>query len=775
MNSTLEPRTRDQIMTRIVTETQISFRRVRAALRLLEQGYSVPYIAHYLKAETGALRDVQLRAIHSLYTRLLDLEEMRRATHVELLRALKEERLDPLSYEQLREALDAAQSQRAIRELYAPYEESVTSRAQWALALGLDALVEDLLEVPLAQVGDIASSYITGDEEIRELRSLGLEAITSVSQALEGAYAILAERALTDPQLADSLYQQLRARGVIFASRVHDSAEELPPVSEEESSKFADYFDFSESIADIRPHRVLALARGVNAGVLTCRVDVAPAQPESEYAQARAPYERALAAALRIPAQALNTVEEQQNPESGQRVIAWLAASVRSIWEQKLLPRLQNRIFESLQDNARDEAVQIFSANVRDMLLAPAAGEMVTMGIAPGFKSGAKCAVVSATGRVLESFVIFPLAPHYDRAAAIAMLSGAIARHGVQLLALGSGSAAFAPMQALLQDMLEGLNGQVPAIVPVSEAGAAAYATSALGQEDFPELDPSLRGAVSIARRVQDPLAELVKIDPQMLGVGLYQHDVSAETLRAALAATVQDCVNAVGVDANTASEQLLAQVAGLDEDSARALVDYRSEHGPFVNRGQIAQVPGIEPQAYRQAAGFMRVYSDQPGANPLDATSIHPEHYELAQSLREEVPDLNAERMPSMRRAMIEAQYGPYLLGDILGALQALDAGQQDTVRAPFSPPKLTSTISRFEQLREGMILEGTVTNVASFGAFVDVGISQDGLLHISQMSRSFVANPHDIVRSGQRVRVRVVSVDARRRRVSLSLLLQG
>ena len=279
---------------------------------------------------------------------------------------------------------------------------------------------------------------------------------------------------------------------------------------------------------------------------------------------------------------------------------------------------------------------------------------------------------------------------------------------------------------------------------------------------------------MSIARRVQDPLAELVKIDPQMLGVGLYQHDVSAETLRAALAATVQDCVNAVGVDANTASEQLLAQVAGLDESSARALVEYRSEHGPFVNRGQIAQVPGIEPQAYRQAAGFMRVYSDQPGTNPLDATSIHPEHYELAQSLREEVPDLNAERMPSMRRAMIEAQYGPYLLGDILGALQALDAGQQDTVRAPFSPPKLTSTISRFEQLREGMILEGTVTNVASFGAFVDVGISQDGLLHISQMSRSFVANPHDIVRSGQRVRVRVVSVDARRRRVSLSLLLQ-
>ena len=796
----------EHLINALAVETGIAPHRIRAAVALLDADNSVPFIARYRKEATGALTDTQLRTIQSRLGQLRALEERRNRVLEALTERADEGLIDPLTLLQLRSSLMNAATIADVNAIYAPYRSERVTRAQMARAAGLDSLVEDLLEVPLADAHAIAAAYITdGTEDDEEEGIEAAEAeealqIHSAEEALDGARAILIDRALTDPVLSEKLLKRLREGGVI-ESRViagHES----------DGAKFSDYFAFSDRIRSIPPHRVLALHRAKDAGVVRLKVDVAPApvalsrlrgaaRAEAEaaaenYENVRSAYEREVAAALRIPVQVLNTVDDED------RVLGWLAATVRTAWRNHLRPRLAERIRHQLLDTAAQNATEVFASNLRDILLAAPAGHKTTLGLDPGLRHGVKYAVVDGTGEPLCVGTVYPHAPRNQWAEALRELAAACREHGVELIAIGNGTAS-RETDKLASELIRTLReegAEAPQKVTVSEAGASVYSASALAAAELPDYDVTVRGAVSIARRLQDPLAELVKIDPQSIGVGQYQHDVPPAALRRALNDTVEDCVNAVGVNLNSASVQLLAHVAGVGTATAERIVAYRTEHGPFANRQQLLNVPRLGAKTFRQAAGFIRIRG---GEEPLDASAVHPEAYPLARRIIADAQACNgahwvadalgtsdgsgplaglnpADYVQDSREQdshvpeSTEATAGVYTVEDIFTELRrpGLDP------RGSFRTARFSESVSRFEDVRPGMVLEGTVSNVAAFGAFVDIGVHQDGLVHISQMSRGYVANPHDIVRSGDIVQVRVVEVDPARRRISLSLLVE-
>ena len=796
----------EHLINALAVETGIAPHRIRAAVALLDADNSVPFIARYRKEATGALTDTQLRTIQSRLGQLRALEERRNRVLEALTERADEGLIDPLTLLQLRSSLMNAATIADVNAIYAPYRSERVTRAQMARAAGLDSLVEDLLEVPLAEAHAIAAAYITDGTEDDEDESIEVaeadEAlqIHSAEEALDGARAILVDRALTDPVLSEKLLKRLREGGVI-ESRVIAGQESI-------GAKFSDYFAFSDRIRSIPPHRVLALHRAKDAGVVRLKVDVAPApvalsrlrgaaRAEAEaaaenYENVRSAYEREVAAALRIPVQVLNTVDDED------RVLGWLAATVRTAWRSHLRPRLAERIRHQLLDAAAQHATEVFASNLRDILLAAPAGHKTTLGLDPGLRHGVKYAVVDGTGEPLRVGTVYPHAPRNQWAEALRELAAACREHGVELIAIGNGTAS-RETDKLASELIRTLREdgvEAPQKVTVSEAGASVYSASALAAAELPDYDVTVRGAVSIARRLQDPLAELVKIDPQSIGVGQYQHDVPPAALRRALNDTVEDCVNAVGVNLNSASVQLLAHVAGVGTATAERIVAYRTEHGAFANRQQLLNVPRLGAKTFRQAAGFIRIRG---GEEPLDASAVHPEAYPLARRIIADAQARNGARWVSgalgtsdgsdplaglnpadyvqdsgtqtdTRVSADEAAVGVYTVEDIFTELRrpGLDP------RGSFRTARFSESVSHFEDVRPGMVLEGTVSNVAAFGAFVDIGVHQDGLVHISQMSRGFVANPHDIVRSGDIVQVRVVEVDPVRRRISLSLLVE-
>lgn len=793
----------------LAAELGIAPHRIGAAVALLDADNSVPFIARYRKEATGALTDTQLRAIQTRLGQLRALEE-RRARVLEALTARADEGLiDPLTLLQLRSSLMNAATVADVNALYAPYRSERVTRAQMARAAGLDSLVEDLLEVPLAEAHAIAAAYITDgteddeddeDESIEVAEADEALQIHSAEEALDGARAILIDRALTDPVLSEKLLKRLREGGVI-ESRVIAGQESI-------GAKFSDYFAFSDRIRSIPPHRVLALHRAKDAGVVRLKVDVAPApvalsrlrgaaRAEAEaaaenYENVRSAYEREVAAALRIPVQVLNTVDDED------RVLGWLAATVRTAWRSHLRPRLAERIRQQLLDAAAQNATEVFASNLRDILLAAPAGHKTTLGLDPGLRHGVKYAVVDETGEPLRTGTVYPHAPRNQWEEALRELAAACREEHVELIAIGNGTAS-RETDRLASELIRALREEgveAPQKVTVSEAGASVYSASALAAAELPDYDVTVRGAVSIARRLQDPLAELVKIDPQSIGVGQYQHDVPPAALRRALNDTVEDCVNAVGVNLNSASVQLLAHVAGVGTATAERIVAYRTEHGPFANRRQLLNVPRLGEKTFRQAAGFIRIRG---GEEPLDASAVHPEAYPLARRIIADAQARNGAHwvagalgtsdgtdplaglnpadyvqdsyeQDKHEQESAEATAGVYTVEDIFAELRrpGLDP------RGSFRTARFSESVSHFEDVRPGMVLEGTVSNVAAFGAFVDIGVHQDGLVHISQMSRGYVANPHDIVRSGDIVQVRVVEVDPARRRISLSLLVE-
>lgn len=795
----------EHLINALAVETGIAPHRIRAAVALLDADNSVPFIARYRKEATGALTDTQLRTIQSRLGQLRALEERRNRVLEALTERADEGLIDPLTLLQLRSSLMNAATIADVNAIYAPYRSERVTRAQMARAAGLDSLVEDLLEVPLAEAHAIAAAYITdgteddGDDEDESIEVAAADEalqIHSAEEALDGARAILVDRALTDPVLSEKLLKRLREGGVI-ESRVIAGQESI-------GAKFSDYFAFSDRIRSIPPHRVLALHRAKDAGVVRLKVDVAPApvalsrlrgaaRAEAEaaaenYENVRSAYEREVAAALRIPVQVLNTVDDED------RVLGWLAATVRTAWRSHLRPRLAERIRHQLLDAAAQHATEVFASNLRDILLAAPAGHKTTLGLDPGLRHGVKYAVVDGTGEPLRVGTVYPHAPRNQWAEALRELAAACRDHGVELIAIGNGTAS-RETDKLASELIRTLReegAEAPQKVTVSEAGASVYSASALAAAELPDYDVTVRGAVSIARRLQDPLAELVKIDPQSIGVGQYQHDVPPAALRRALNDTVEDCVNAVGVNLNSASVQLLAHVAGVGTATAERIVAYRTEHGAFANRQQLLNVSRLGAKTFRQAAGFIRIRG---GEEPLDASAVHPEAYPLARRIIADAQARNGAHWVAgalgtsdgsdplaglnpadyvqdsdTQASADEVTAGVYTVEDIFTELRrpGLDP------RGSFRTARFSESVSHFEDVRPGMVLEGTVSNVAAFGAFVDIGVHQDGLVHISQMSRGYVANPHDIVRSGDIVQVRVVEVDSARRRISLSLLVE-
>ena len=798
----------EHLINALAVETGIAPHRIRAAVALLDADNSVPFIARYRKEATGALTDTQLRTIQARLGQLRALEERRNRVLEALTERADEGLIDPLTLLQLRSSLMNAATIADVNAIYAPYRSERVTRAQMARAAGLDSLVEDLLEVPLAEAHAIAAAYITdgteddgddGDDEDESIEVAEADEalqIHSAEEALDGARAILVDRALTDPVLSEKLLKRLREGGVI-ESRVIAGQESI-------GAKFSDYFAFSDRIRSIPPHRVLALHRAKDAGVVRLKVDVAPApmalsrlrgaaRAEAEaaaenYENVRSAYEREVAAALRIPVQVLNTVDDED------RVLGWLAATVRTAWRSHLRPRLAERIRHQLLDAAAQHATEVFASNLRDILLAAPAGHKTTLGLDPGLRHGVKYAVVDGTGEPLRVGTVYPHAPRNQWAEALRELAAACREHSVELIAIGNGTAS-RETDKLASELIRALREEgveAPQKVTVSEAGASVYSASVLAAAELPDYDVTVRGAVSIARRLQDPLAELVKIDPQSIGVGQYQHDVPPAALRRALNDTVEDCVNAVGVNLNSASVQLLAHVAGVGTATAERIVAYRTEHGAFANRQQLLNVPRLGAKTFRQAAGFIRIRG---GEEPLDASAVHPEAYPLARRIIADAQARNGAHWVAgalatsdgtdplaglnpadyvqdsdTQASADEGTAGVYTVEDIFAELRrpGLDP------RGSFRTARFSESVSHFEDVRPGMVLEGTVSNVAAFGAFVDIGVHQDGLVHISQMSRGYVANPHDIVRSGDIVQVRVVEVDPARRRISLSLLVE-
>jgi protein Tex len=709
---------------RIAGELGVTVRQVSAAVELLDGGATVPFVARYRKEATGGLDDAQLRTLEERLRYLRELDERREAIVREITAQGK------LTAE-LEQQIRAADSKARLEDLYLPYKPKRRTKAQIARAAGLEPLADLLLSDPANDPRQAAAGFTDAGQGVPDAIA-----------ALDGARAILVERFGEDADLLGELREAMVARGSL-TSRVREG-------QERKGAKFADYFEFSEPFGRLPSHRVLALFRGEKEEILDLTLD--PGADDAEY-------EARIAGRFGI--------RDENRPAD-----PWLQATVHWAWRTRILVHLSVDIRLRLWQAAEDEAVRVFAANLRDLLLAAPAGARTTIGLDPGFRTGVKVAVTDATGKVLGTATIYPHEPQRRWDEAIDTVARLAKAHQAELIAIGNGTAS-RETDRLAADLIKRHPGLRLTKVVVSEAGASVYSASAYASQELPELDVSLRGAVSIARRLQDPLAELVKIDPKSIGVGQYQHDVAEGKLSHSLDAVVEDCVNAVGVDLNTASQPLLARVSGITSGLATAIVARRDCEGPFRTRQQLMRVPRLGPKAFEQCAGFLRIRG---GGDPLDASGVHPEAYPVVRRILAATGSSSGELIGNITvlRALKPQQFSDDRFGlpTVTDILRELEKPGRDP-RPAFATATFAEGVERLEDLEPGMVLEGVVTNVAAFGAFVDIGVHQDGLVHVSAMSRNFVSDPRSVVKSGDVVRVKVLSVDIARHRISLTLRL--
>lgn len=718
------------ISQKIADELSVREQQVEAAIGLLDGGATVPFIARYRKEATGALDDAQLRTLEERLTYLRELEERR----VTVLNSIREQgKLDAT----LEAAILAADSKGRLEDIYLPYKPKRRTKAEIAREAGLEPLADLLLTQPQNDPQTAALPFVDADKQV-----------TDAAAALDGARAILVERFAEDADLIGGLREQMWSNGLL-ASKLRDGKKEA-------GAKFADYFDFSEPLNKLPSHRILAMFRGEKEEVLD--LQMLP-EPVSATPAAVSSYE------FRIMQRF--SISDQKRPGD-----KWLAETVRWAWRTKIQVHLNIDLRLRLWTAAEQEGVRVFASNLRDLLLAAPAGARATMGLDPGYRTGVKVAVVDATGKVVATTAIFPHEPQRRWDEALAILGKLAREHRVELIAIGNGTAS-RETDKLATELVKLLPELKMSKIVVSEAGASVYSASAFASEELPELDVTLRGAVSIARRLQDPLAELVKIDPKSIGVGQYQHDLGEAKLSRSLDAVVEDCVNAVGVDANTASAPLLARVSGIGSGLAQSIVQHRDANGPFKSRKALKDVPRLGPKAFEQCAGFLRITG---GEDPLDASGVHPESYPVVRRIlaatKSDIKALigNAEILRQLKpQAFVDETFGLPTVTDIL---RELEKPGRDP-RPAFKAAVFKDGVEKVSDLKPGMVLEGAVTNVAAFGAFVDVGVHQDGLVHISAMSRSFIKDPREVVKPGDIVRVKVLEVDVPRQRIALTLRL--
>lgn len=719
-----------KIVQRIADELSVQPRQVAAAVQLLDEGSTVPFIARYRKEVTGNLDDTQLRQLEERLLYLRELEE-RRAT---IIASIDEQ--GKLT-DELRAAIDAADSKQTLEDLYLPYKPKRRTRAQIAREAGLEPLAQALLANPLLDPQAEAAAYVNTDRGVADVKA-----------ALDGARDILSEQFGETAELLGKLRDYLFERGVV-SSAVVDGKQG------EEGEKFRDYYDYSETIKTVPSHRALALFRGRNAGVLTVKLGLG----EELDAQVPHPGEAMIARHFGIA--------NQNRPAD-----KWLSDVCRWCWRVKVQPHIETELLTQLRETAEHEAIRVFARNLKDLLLAAPAGPKAVIGLDPGLRTGVKVAVVDRTGKLLATDTIYPHEPRRDWDGSLAKLARLAAQTQAELVSIGNGTASRETDKLASELIAKHPELKLQKIV-VSEAGASVYSASELAAKEFPELDVSLRGAVSIARRLQDPLAELVKIEPKAIGVGQYQHDVNQRELARSLDAVVEDCVNAVGVDANTASAALLARVSGLNSTLARNIVDYRDANGPFPSREHLRRVPRLGDKTFEQAAGFLRING---GENPLDRSSVHPEAYPVVErmlaKISKRIDDVlgNRDALAGLSPAeFVDERFGLPTVRDILSELEK--PGRDP--RPEFKTATFREGVEKVSDLAPGMVLEGVVTNVAAFGAFVDIGVHQDGLVHVSAMSTKFIKDPHEIVKAGQVVKVKVLDVDVKRQRISLTMRL--
>ncbi|WP_461193367.1 Tex family protein [Bradyrhizobium sp. UFLA06-06] len=719
-----------KIHRQIAQELGVRDEQVEAAVTLLDGGATVPFIARYRKELTGALDDAQLRTLEERLTYLRELEERRTA----VLNSIREQgKLDAA----LEAQIMAADSKGRLEDIYLPYKPKRRTKAEIAKEAGLEPLADQLLTQPESDPNEAATPFVNAEKQVAD-----------VTAALDGARAILVERFAEDADLIGALREEMWSNG-IMASTVRIG-------KKTEGEKFKDYFDFSEPLPKLPSHRILALFRGEKEEILDLAI-----KPEAQ--------EPVVGQPGRYELKIMNRFAISNQGRKGDK---WLTETVRWAWRTKIQIHLNIDLRLRLWTAAETEAVRVFASNLRDLLLAAPAGARATMGLDPGYRTGVKVAVIDATGKVVAHTAIFPHEPQRRWDEALAILGKLAIEHGVELIAIGNGTAS-RETDKLAAELVKRLPERKMTKIVVSEAGASVYSASAFASNELPDLDVTIRGAVSIARRLQDPLAELVKIDPKAIGVGQYQHDLGESKLARSLDAVVEDCVNAVGVDANTASVPLLARVSGIGQGLAQSIVQHRDANGPFKSRKALKEVPRLGPKAFEQCAGFLRISN---GEDPLDSSGVHPEAYPVVRRILEatksDIKALigNADVVRGLKpQSFVDDTFGLPTVTDIL---RELEKPGRDP-RPAFKAAVFKEGVEEVKDLKKGMILEGTVTNVAAFGAFVDIGVHQDGLVHISAMSRNFIKDPREVVKPGDIVKVKVLDVEVARKRIALTLRL--
>ncbi|QWE17226.1 Tex family protein [Polynucleobacter sp. AP-Nino-20-G2] len=726
---------------RLAQELSAKPAQVAAAIALMDEGATVPFIARYRKEATGGLDDAQLRLLEERLTYLRELEDRRKA----IVASIEEQgKMTP----ELLKAIMLAEDKTRLEDLYLPYKPKRRTKAQIALEAGLEPLANDLLANPMLEPEIEAAKYIKEAFTSDQGDNPG---VPDAKAALEAARQILMERFAEDAGLVQSLRTYLQDHGVVESKVIAGK--------EQEGEKFADYFDYSEPIQAIPSHRALALFRGRREQILMVNLRLDTEEEKPRWDAPHNPCESRIANQFKIK-------------NEGRPADQWLAETVRWTWRIKCSMHLESELMSALRERSETEAINVFARNLKDLLLAAPAGPKVTIGLDPGMRTGVKVAVVDATGKVVDTDVIYPHQPKNDWAGSLHALAKLAEKHQATLISIGNGTAS-RETDKLAQDLIKAKPELKLTKIVVSEAGASVYSASEYASKELPGMDVSLRGAVSIARRLQDPLAELVKIDPKSIGVGQYQHDVMQTQLAKSLVAVVEDCVNAVGVDVNTASAPLLARVSGLSSTVAEGIVSYRDSNGAFQTRADLRSVPRLGEKTFEQAAGFLRIMN---GADPLDASAVHPESYPLVEKILKDIKKGvkevigDADILKSLNpEKYADEKFGVPTVTDII---KELEKPGRDP-RPEFTTATFKDGVEKISDLKADMILEGVVTNVAAFGAFVDIGVHQDGLVHISALANTFVKDPHTVVKAGQVVKVKVLEVDEKRKRIALTMRL--
>ncbi len=726
---------------RLAQELSAKPAQVAAAIALMDEGATVPFIARYRKEATGGLDDTQLRLLEDRLGYLRELEERRKA----IVSSIEEQgKMTP----ELLKAIMLAEDKTRLEDLYLPYKVKRRTKAQIALEAGLEPLANDLLLNPMLEPEVEAVKYLKEAFTSDQGDNPG---VVDIKAALEGARQILMERFAEDAGLVQSLRAYLQDHGVVESKVIAGK--------EQEGEKFADYFDYFESITAIPSHRALALFRGRREQMLMVNLRLDTEAEKPKWDAPHNPCESRIANQFKIK-------------NEGRPADQWLAETVRWTWRIKCSMHLESELMSALRERSETEAINVFARNLKALLLAAPAGPKVTIGLDPGMRTGVKVAVVDATGKVVDTEVIYPHQPKNDWDGSLHTLAKLAEKHQATLISIGNGTAS-RETDKLAQDLIKAKPELKLTKIVVSEAGASVYSASEYASKELPGMDVSLRGAVSIARRLQDPLAELVKIDPKSIGVGQYQHDVMQTQLAKSLVAVVEDCVNAVGVDVNTASAPLLARVSGLSSTVAEGIVSYRDSHGAFQTRSDLRSVPRLGEKTFEQAAGFLRIMN---GSDPLDASAVHPESYPLVEKILKDIQKGVKEVIgdAGILKGLNPEKYADEKFGvpTVTDIIKELEKPGRDP-RPEFTTATFKDGVEKISDLKADMILEGVVTNVAAFGAFVDIGVHQDGLVHISALANTFVKDPHTVVKAGQVVKVKVLEVDEKRKRIALTMRL--